>query len=111
MYESPIELVSKDIQYEIENDICKAVQKLEIKIDKEELVKALKYDRSQYEKGYEDGKNDSIVYAHWVDVEGDGVDYSCSNCGNYAEKDEQGNCGKLTNYCSNCGTKMDEKVK
>lgn len=32
-----------------------AIQKVGIKVDKDELVKALAYDRKQYEKGYVDG--------------------------------------------------------
>ena len=32
-----------------------AIQKVGIKVDKDELVKALAYDRGQYEKGYADG--------------------------------------------------------
>lgn len=31
-----------------------------VKIDREELIKALRYDRGQYEKGYADGKRDAI---------------------------------------------------
>ena len=31
-----------------------------MKIDREELIKALRYDRGQYEKGYADGKRDAI---------------------------------------------------
>lgn len=30
-----------------------------VKIDREELIKALRYDRGQYEKGYADGKRDA----------------------------------------------------
>ena len=30
-------------------------------IDKEELAKALQYDRGQYDKGYEDGRADAAV--------------------------------------------------
>jgi hypothetical protein len=29
-------------------------------VDKEELIKALNYDRNQYQKGYLDGKNDTL---------------------------------------------------
>ena len=31
-----------------------------VKIDRDELIKALRYDRGQYEKGYNDGKRDVI---------------------------------------------------
>lgn len=58
MYESPIEMIMTDIQIQIvkqqENDIYQAVQRYGIVIDKEELIKALQYDREQYMKGYKD---------------------------------------------------------
>lgn len=58
MYESPIEMIMEDIQTQIvkqqENDIYQAVQKYGIVVDKEELIKALRYDREQYTKGYKD---------------------------------------------------------
>ena len=61
MYESPITKITKDlcqsiINREEEESIMKVVYDLEINVNKEELVKALKYDRNQYEKGYADGK-------------------------------------------------------
>ena len=56
MYESPIEIIVGEMQTEYENGILKAVQKYDIHCNKEELTKALAYDRDQYRKGYEDGK-------------------------------------------------------
>lgn len=38
-----------------DNVLLKGIIDLGIKVDKEELLKALKYDRDQYNKGYEDG--------------------------------------------------------
>ena len=55
MYKSPIELIQSDIQVKTEECILKAVQKIGVNIDKDELIKALKYDRKQYENGYADG--------------------------------------------------------
>ena len=62
MYKCPIELelITTRIQAETENEIFKAVQKVGVNIDKDELVRALQYDREQYNKGYEDGYNDAI---------------------------------------------------
>lgn len=56
MYESPIEIIQKDIVMKQENDIYQAILEQGIVVDKEELIKALKYDRDQYEKGFADGK-------------------------------------------------------
>lgn len=51
MYESPIELIYKNVQERLDNNILYAVQKVDIKVNKWELIKALEYDRKQYEKG------------------------------------------------------------
>lgn len=54
-YESPIEMIYDDIKTSYENSVVKAVQAYDIKVDKAELLKALKYDRAQYDKGFADG--------------------------------------------------------
>ena len=58
MYESPIDIVYKDIQMQAkeqaDKQIYEAVQQCGISVDKGELIKALRYDRGQYEKGYAD---------------------------------------------------------
>lgn len=59
MYKSPIEVVVSHVQEMIiqkqEEQTCAAIQKVGIKVDKQELLKALAYDRGQYQKGYTDG--------------------------------------------------------
>ena len=55
MYESPIEPIKTKIQIQFEDDCVKAIQSCGFNVNKEELVKALIYDRKQYEKGYADG--------------------------------------------------------
>lgn len=55
MYKSPIEIVHSQLRIQQENYILKAVQEYNITVDKEELLKALQYDREQYEKGFADG--------------------------------------------------------
>ena len=59
MYKSPIEVVVSQFQEMIiqqqDEQTLQAIQKVGIKVDKDELVKALAYDRKQYEKGYVDG--------------------------------------------------------
>lgn len=54
MYQSPIEIIQGQLMTEYENGVLKAVQKYDIHCNKEELIKALMYDRNQYEKGYKD---------------------------------------------------------
>jgi hypothetical protein len=53
-YISPIR-VDADIKTTIDNVIYKAVIDTGIEVDKDDLIKALHYDRQQYEKGYVDG--------------------------------------------------------
>lgn len=54
MYKSPIEIIYSSIEAQMENEIYKEVLKYGINVDKEELLKALKYDREQYQRGYQD---------------------------------------------------------
>lgn len=61
MYESPINIIVNDIvrslQEKQENYVMEYVQNIGVDVDKEELIRALQYDRNQYEKGYNDGLN------------------------------------------------------
>lgn len=58
MYESPIELEVKDIVSDVVKQVdeytLRCFQQIGINIDKYELIKALEYDRGQYEKGWND---------------------------------------------------------
>ena len=63
MYNSPIELMITDIQNQIlkqqDDQIYQATLHYVPNVDKEELLRALKYDRNQYDKGYADGIRDA----------------------------------------------------
>lgn len=66
MYESPITQMVSQIQTEMETELLyKVSQAVGYSIDKDELVKALKYDRGQYEKGYADG----LKKERWINVD------------------------------------------
>lgn len=60
MYESPVNIIYGEMQTQIEGDVFKAIQNVGIDVNKEELIKALQYDRGQYEKGYSDGYTKAI---------------------------------------------------
>ena len=64
MFESPINLIMDDMKTELvkkqEEQVLRAVQRFGIVIDKEELIRALKYDRDQYDKGYRDAMSEII---------------------------------------------------
>lgn len=60
MYESPINIyeLTRDIQQKINQDqeekVMECICEYGINVDKEELIKALNYDRNQYQKGFAD---------------------------------------------------------
>lgn len=60
MYESPIRLLVQQLETSIreqqEKQVFEAVQKCGVDVDRDELIKALAYDRDQYDKGYTDGR-------------------------------------------------------
>ena len=64
MYKSPIEKIYGDFRTQMvqedEKMVINAVRNVGVNVDKEELIKALQYDRNQYTKGYEDGKNEVL---------------------------------------------------
>lgn len=70
MYEGPIELLYSDtfhdiaesINNELEEKIMVSIMQVGINVNKEELVKALQYDRDQYAKGWNDAirRNDAF---------------------------------------------------
>jgi len=64
MYESPIEVVFSDLVSDsvkkTDEYIVACVQQVGVKVDKDELVKALEFDREQYEKGWNDRDNEIV---------------------------------------------------
>lgn len=60
MYESPIQAIHSDMEIAYENECLKAVQRVGFDVNKEELLRALQYDRGQYLVGYQDGYVDAI---------------------------------------------------
>lgn len=73
-YESPIKIgyaaepeegwtdkIGKYIAGEVDNLVLESCVKVGCHVDKDELEKALRYDRDQYDRGYADGKRDALV--------------------------------------------------
>lgn len=54
-YQSPVNIVYQGFHTQLEGDIYKAIQSYGVCVDKDELIKALQYDRDQYKKGFADG--------------------------------------------------------
>lgn len=55
-WKSQIDTYTEEVQTAFDGEVLKAVQRVGIIVDRDELLKALAYDRGQYKKGYEDGK-------------------------------------------------------
>lgn len=62
MYESPIQItqigeqISTELVEQEEEYIFSVVKRIYVDVNKDELIKALAYDRGQYDKGYFDGR-------------------------------------------------------
>ena len=61
MYKSPIEIIQHRANYDsskhLDEGIFTAIVRADIHVERDELIKALQYDRDQYQKGFEDGKS------------------------------------------------------
>lgn len=68
MYESPITIfegISRQIVTEKEDGIVAQIQQqYGVEVNKDELTKALLYDRGQYDKGYRDG-----MKSRWIPID------------------------------------------
>lgn len=110
-YESSItrienQLLSEMRKNEEDQFMCEVRQTIGYQIDKAELIKALNYDRDQYDKGYQDGKLAGYRQAesekrkgHWL-INSDGYYPYCSICNNEPKS------RIMTDYCPNCGAYM-----
>lgn len=102
-YNCPIKMLVGDMKSEFYKSVedamfCEIKQTIGYDIDKEELIKALNYDRHQYEEGYQAGKRDSMKFATW-ELVGFGTSFKCSNC----------DCKvgwQTSRYCPDCGAYM-----
>ena len=121
-YKSPIEMIVEDVNIKIENDIVKAVQNYDIKVDREELAKALAYDRDQYSKGFAEAREKyETPTAELIETElteeyrqyGFDLRVVCSRCGSensYFTFNEDYEPISVTyirsRFCPECGAKM-----
>ena len=87
-YQSPIDIIISKMNMQMDGEIFKAVQNVGVNVDRDELLKALQYDRGQYQKGYTD-RDSEIVRCkdckHKVDTVDD-YDYE-SKCPCYCSGD------------------------
>lgn len=102
MYESPINQILGEMQITYENECMKAVQSYGFDVNKEELTKALMYDREQYEKGYAEANEELefLVSEFLIPLQ---IENVCDELGEWdIDEDNETwcsrNCGK-----TNCG--------
>lgn len=139
-YESPIKLnaipemeegwtdkIAKYIAGETDKLVLESCMKVKCDVDEAELIKALQYDRGQYEKGYADGKRDAAAAieeleaevtelkrvnleifedlpkrGHWINYKDE---HQCSVCRNVVC--EEWHDDEQYDYCPYCGAKME----
>ena len=113
MYESPIEILVGKIQTKMEDDLVKAVQSYHINVDKDELIKALRYDRDQYEKGYDDCRRSFLTkHGKWVREfpNYSRCEFICSICGGNALYEYESWGQTKSKYCPHCGAMMEDRT-
>lgn len=69
MYESPIKVIQGELETQLEGEILKAVHRVGVTVDRDELIRALRYDREQYQKGFDDARGDAVVVTRCKDCE------------------------------------------
>lgn len=67
MYESPIKVIQGELETQLEGEILKAVRRVDVTVDRDELIRALRYDREQYQKGFADASRDAVVVTRCKD--------------------------------------------
>ena len=79
-YQSPIDLIISKMNMQLDGEIFKAVQNVGVNVDRDELIKALRYDRDQYEKGYADRDSEIIRCRDCKHKEKDGISEGFHYC-------------------------------
>ena len=111
-YKSPIEIICENMKSQMENGVYSVVQSYGINVDKEELIKALQYDRDQYRKGYEDAQAESErKKGKWKVQPSIGNDrpftwWKCSECGNTIYSETEHDRREFHAFCGRCGAEM-----
>ena len=114
MYESPINAIQKTISQQMRQEEDKWIYEIEqqvgFHIDKQELIKALNYDRNSYHKGWSDACEKFLKTGCWIPIDDEPhEDYECDCCG-YIISMWTANIEPHTEYkyCPSCGAKMEQ---
>ena len=90
MYESPIKVVQGGLETQLEGEILKAVHRVGVTVDRDELIRARRSDREQYQKGFDDAREDAVVVTRCKDCK---HRYSDSWC-EYVDDDDNFYCAR-----------------
>lgn len=101
-YRSPIGIYTHEpIFKEMEDGIMRATINLGVQIDKDELIRALAYDREQYRCGYEAAERKyKRPEGEWLFKKQTNDNHITGQCSNCKER------SRINNYCPCCGAKM-----
>ena len=77
MYEPVATFIKGKTESFIEGELLKVTQEMGLDVDRAELLKALKYDRGQYEKGYQDGWRNALNMGRIPQYMPDDTVYDC----------------------------------
>jgi rubrerythrin len=108
-YASPIAVeIARKQEEDLEKALYTVLETYNITVDKDELLKALSYDRNQYEAGYKAGykaAQGEQRIGTWIVH---GIYARCSECKETGGTILNGDKPEpmLTKFCPNCGAKM-----
>lgn len=79
-YMPPVEVIFGEREFEIEDNVMRVIHSYDINVDKDELIRALNYDRNQYQRGFDFAisllKDELEGFSNWCkDGRKEGVDF------------------------------------
>ena len=110
-YESPVTVHYEDMLTHIMDSADGQIMaeiKMHVDVDRDELIKAMNYDRNQYATGYRNGYADAQKHGKWIQVTEYDIDnnavFECSVC----RGSDTHAKGVEVPYCWHCGARMSE---
>jgi len=104
MYQSPIDMIFTSMKAKVEKEVFVAIQEVGIDVKRDELLKALEYDRGQYEKGFADG-----LKVNPMRPKGEWIEGKCVLCGTHAPYWQLASTYYESDFCPGCGADMRRK--
>ena len=68
-FDFPVKIIESPMDIRVEKEMFSAIKRVGVHVDKEELLRALNYERDQYAQGYQKGYCDCIAaQPKWISV-------------------------------------------